>query len=253
MASSSSPFSVSFILISFLCILHTQATNPGMIFTLVNNCPFTVWPAIQSNAGHDVLEKGGFALNSLTHKTFPAPAHHWSGRMWARTGCTHTNGRFTCATGDCGGRIECNGAGGATPATLAQFSIHHGQNDQSSYAVSLVDGYNVPMTVTPHEGKGVCPVVGCRADLIATCPSTLQHRVPAAHGPVVACKSACEAFSTDEFCCRGHFNSPNTCKPSSYSQFFKHACPATFTFAHDSPSLTHECSSPHELKIIFCH
>ncbi|KAF5174926.1 Osmotin-like protein [Thalictrum thalictroides] len=171
--------------------------------------------------------------------------------MWARTHCTHTNGHFTCATGDCGGRFECQGAGGATPATLVQFSIHHGQNDQSSYAVSLVDGYNVPLTVTPHEGKGVCPVVGCKPDLLPTCPSSLQHKL--AHGLVVACKSGCEAFGTDELCCRNHYNSPHTCKPSSYSSFFKHACPSTFTYAHDTPSLMHECSSPRELKIIFCH
>ncbi|KAK3409999.1 hypothetical protein EUGRSUZ_J02061, partial [Eucalyptus grandis] len=158
-----------------------------------------------------------------------------------------------CATGDCGGRLECEGLGGATPATLAQFSLHHGHADFSSYAVSLVDGFNVPMTVTPHEGKGVCPVVGCRANLLATCPPHLQMRSPAGHGPVVACKSGCEAFRTDELCCRNHFNSKDTCRPSSYSEFFKHACPATFTYAHDSPSLMHECSSPRELKVIFCH
>jgi hypothetical protein len=109
------------------------------------------------------------------------------------------------------------------------------------------------MTVTPHEGKGECPVVGCRADLVATCPPVLQHRVPAVHGPVVACKSGCEAFHTDELCCRNHFNNPQTCKPSVYSTHFKHACPATFTYAHDTPSLTHQCSSPRELKVIFCH
>lgn len=143
------------------------------------------------------------------------------------------------------------GNGGAPPATLAQFSLHHGPNDLSSYAVSLVDGFNVPMTVTPHEGNGVCPVVGCKGDLLATCPRVLQVR--ARGGYVVGCKSACEAFGKDEFCCGGHFNSPQTCKPSSYSEFFKSACPSTFTYAHDTPSLTHECSAPRELKVIFCH
>ncbi|OVA18329.1 Thaumatin [Macleaya cordata] len=233
-----------------LCTL-TQASN--LILTVVNNCPFTIWPAIQPNSGNDVLEKGGFALHTLTHKSFPAPPQHWSGRIWARTGCTYHNGHFSCATGDCGGRLECDGLGGATPATLAQFTLHHGHKDFSSYAVSLVDGFNLPMTVTPHEGQGTCPVVGCRANLLATCPERLQVRCPAVHGPVVACKSGCEAFNTDEVCCRNHYNSPQTCKESVYSLFFKHACPATFTYAHDSPSLMHECSSPRELKVIFCH
>ncbi|KAL6979218.1 hypothetical protein U1Q18_020882 [Sarracenia purpurea var. burkii] len=251
-SSSFSHFMFPFSLLLILCTL-ANASRPDFILTLVNNCPFTIWPAIQPNSGHAVLERGGFPLEKLTHRSFPAPTQHWSGRIWARTGCSPAAGRFICATGDCGGRLECNGAGGAAPATLAQFTLHHGHNDFSSYGVSLVDGFNVPMTVTPHEGKGNCPVVGCRADLLATCPAALQLRSPPGHGPVVGCKSGCEAFGTDELCCRNHYNSPQTCRGSSYSEFFKHACPATFTYAHDSPSLIHECSSPRELKVIFCH
>ncbi|KAL5992005.1 hypothetical protein ACLOJK_012917 [Asimina triloba] len=224
---------------------------PPLTLTVVNNCPFTIWPAIQPNAGHPVLESGGFELRSLTHRSFPAPTQHWTGRIWARTGCYHHGPYFSCATGDCGGRVECNGAGGKAPATLAQFSLHHAHNDQSSYSVSLVDGFNLPMTVTPHEGKGQCPVVGCRADLLPSCPQELQLKNP--YGHVVACKSGCEAFGTDALCCRNHYNSPATCTMSKYSKFFKDACPATYTYAHDTPSLTHNCVEPRELKVIFCH
>ncbi|XP_071717490.1 osmotin-like protein [Rutidosis leptorrhynchoides] len=239
----------TFYSLSILFIL-LPLSHASMILTIVNHCPYPIWPAIQPNSGQPVLERGGFLLNTNTHRSFPAPPTHWSGRIWARTGCTNTNGHFSCLTGDCGGKLECNGLGGATPATLAQFSLHHSHTDQSSYAVSLVDGFNVPMTVTPHEGKGTCPVVGCKADLLATCPGSLQKH---ANGRVVACKSGCEAFNTDELCCRGHFNNANTCKASQWSDFFKKSCPATFAFAHDTPSLTHECSSPKELKVIFCH
>ncbi|KAK7257800.1 hypothetical protein RIF29_32035 [Crotalaria pallida] len=251
MTHSSSSFTLSLLLASFL--FFTISSN-ALFLTLVNNCKYTVWPAIQPNSGHPVLAGGGLQLNPLTHQSIPFPDTHWSGRVWARTGCSYnSNHQFTCLTGDCGGRLQCNGAGGSSPATLAQFEVHHGDRDFSSYGVSLVDGFNVPLTVTPHEGKGVCPVVGCKSDLVATCPPPLQHRVPLGHGPVVACKSGCEAFHTDELCCKNHYNSPQTCKGSVYSTFFKHACPATFTFAHDSPSLIHECSSPRELKVIFCH
>ncbi|MCD7446870.1 hypothetical protein HAX54_018840 [Datura stramonium] len=170
------------------------------------------------NAGHPVLERGGFTLHSLTHRSFPAPAH-WSAEFGLELTCNYQHGKFYCATGDCGGRIECDGLGGAAPATLAQFALHHGHADFSSYGVSLVDGFNIPLTVTPHE--------------------VLQFRSHGGHGPVVGCKSGCEAYKTDELCCRNHYNSPQTCKPSTYSQFFKHACPATFTYAHDSPTLMH--------------
>uniref|UniRef100_A0A1D1Y9G9 Osmotin-like protein n=1 Tax=Anthurium amnicola TaxID=1678845 RepID=A0A1D1Y9G9_9ARAE len=237
----------------FLLLATASAQYPPMTMTIVNNCPFPIWPAILPNTGHDILEGGGFELATLTHRSFPAPTHHWAGRIWARTGCYRgRNGRFTCATGDCGGRFQCAGLGGAVPATLAQLSLHHaGHLDKTSYSVSLVDGFNLPMTVTPHEGKGVCPVVGCRADLLPACPGTLQLRSPA--GQVVGCKSGCVAFGTDELCCRNRYSSPGTCRASSYSEYFKHACPATYTFPHDSPSLTHDCAAPNELKFIFCH
>ncbi|GMH07416.1 hypothetical protein Nepgr_009256 [Nepenthes gracilis] len=237
----------------FALFTLTKSQESDLILTVVNNCPFTIWPATQPNFGHPVLERGGFALTTLTHRSFRAPTTHWSGRIWARTGCNYSNGHFSCVTGDCGGRIECDGFGGAPPATLAQFSLHHGHNDQSSYGVSLVDGFNVPMTVTPHEGKGQCPVVGCRANLLESCPEPLRLKATHENGQVMGCKSGCEAFQTDELCCRNHYNSPQMCKASSYSEFFKHACPATFTYAHDSPSLMHDCASPRELKVIFCH
>ncbi|PKU67869.1 osmotin-like protein [Dendrobium catenatum] len=231
----------------------TFSQYPPSILTIVNNCPFTICPAIAPNSGHDVLEHGGFCLPTLSHRSFPAPTHHWSGRIWGRTGCTHTGTHFSCATGDCGNRLECSGFTGATPATLAQLTLHHGgHRDLVSYAVSLVDGFNLPMTVTPHEGRGLCPVVGCREDLLSTCPPELQVRFPAG-GSVVGCKSGCAAYGTDELCCRNMYNSPKTCRASTYSEFFKHHCPATFTYAHDSPSLTHDCEGPKELKVIFCH
>ncbi|KAH7656915.1 Thaumatin family protein [Dioscorea alata] len=254
MASSRMLTLLSTFLYSLILVQHSLAYAP-MTLTIVNNCPFTVCPGIQPNSGHEVLESGGFCLPTLHHRSFPAPSDHWSGRVWARTGCTHDGTRFSCLTGDCNGQLYCSGHGGTVPATLAQLSIHHGGHlDLTSYGVSLVDGFNVGMTITPHEGHGRCPVVGCRADLLPTCPAPLQTRAPAsAGGHVVGCKSGCLAFNTDELCCRNMYNSPRTCRASSYSEFFKHACPDTFTYAHDSPNLTHECSAPGELKIIFCH
>jgi len=235
------------------CGLLAAADYAPMTLTVVNNCPFPVWPGIQANSGHDVLEGGGFFLPALSHKSFPAPSHPWSGRIWARTGCAAGAGaQLRCATGDCGGRLQCGGLGGAAPATLAQLSLHHGGGgDQTSYGVSVVDGFNVGLSVTPHEGRGNCPVLGCRRNLTATCPGELQLRSPA--GAVLACRSGCEAFRTDELCCRNMYNSPRTCRASKYSEFFKRECPQAFTYAHDSPSLTHECAAPRELKVIFCH
>lgn len=243
-------------LLFLACTAGTSAYAP-MTLTVVNNCPYTIWPAIQPSAGSGVLEGGGFELSSLAYRSFPVPDAPWSGRIWARTGCrTSQAGRFTCATGDCGGLLQCQGAGGAPPASLAQLNLHQsGAADHVSYGVSFVDGFNVPMTITPHLGQGQCPVVGCKAQLLDTCPTALQHRsaVGGGGGSVLGCKSGCLAFNTDELCCRGRCNSPRTCRPSSYSTYFKTACPDTYTYAYDSPAVPQDCAAPGELKVIFCH
>uniref|UniRef100_A0A8R7K4A4 Uncharacterized protein n=1 Tax=Triticum urartu TaxID=4572 RepID=A0A8R7K4A4_TRIUA len=117
--------------------------------------------------------------------------------------------------GDYGGQLQCGGLGGAAPATLAHVSLHHSGDDQSSYGVSVVDGFNVGLSVTPHEGRGNCPVLACRKDLTQTCPGELQVRA-AASDSVTACKSGCLAFDTDELSCgRNAYNSRPPAAPPS--------------------------------------
>uniref|UniRef100_A0A453DUZ2 Osmotin-like protein n=1 Tax=Aegilops tauschii subsp. strangulata TaxID=200361 RepID=A0A453DUZ2_AEGTS len=66
--------------------------------------------------------------------------------------------------------------GPGSSAAPPQVSLHHGGDEQSSYGVSVVDGFNVGLSVTPHEGRGNCPVLACRKDLTQTCPGELQVR-----------------------------------------------------------------------------
>lgn len=113
-----------------------------------------------------------------------------------------------------------------------------------------MDGFNLPMTITPHGGIGPCPVVGCMVNLLKTCPEALKFTGP--NGDVVGCKSGCVAFNSDQLCCRNQFSTSQSCHASTYSQFFKNSCPATFTYAYDKPSLAQHCAAPHELKVIFC-
>lgn len=127
----------------------------GATFTFTNNCGYTVWPGILSNAGSPVFETTGFELSKGGSRSFQAPAG-WSGRFWGRTGCTFDgSGRGTCSTGDCGsGQVECNGAGAAPPATLAEFTLG-GSGGKDFYDVSLVDGLvkhlSVVNTLAPSE------------------------------------------------------------------------------------------------------
>jgi hypothetical protein len=74
-------------------------------------------------------------------------ADDWAGRFWARTGCNfNQNGQGHCATGDCGDKLQCNGAGGVPPVTLVEVTLR-GSGGQDYYDVSLVDGFNVPVQV----------------------------------------------------------------------------------------------------------
>ncbi|CAN6324575.1 unnamed protein product [Urochloa humidicola] len=74
----------------------------------------------------------------------------------------------------------------------------------------------------------------------------------AAGGETVGCRSACGAFNTDAFCCRGAYGSPDTCRPSSYSEFFKAQCPQAYSYAYDDRSSTFTCASGGNYQILFC-
>jgi hypothetical protein len=65
------------------------------------------------------------------------------------------------------------------------------------------------------------------ADLNGACPADL--RITSVATGAVACKSACLAFGSPQYCCTGEYGNPGTCKPSTYSEFFKQACPRAFS------------------------
>ncbi|PIM98574.1 hypothetical protein CDL12_28942, partial [Handroanthus impetiginosus] len=230
---------------SFIAGVYSSAT-----FTFVNKCDFTVWPGILSNAGVAPLPTTGFVLQSGESRIINAPSS-WGGRFWGRTHCSQdSTGKFSCVTGDCGsGKLECAGNGAAPPATLAEFTLD-GDRGMDFYDVSLVDGYNLPMLVVPQGGSGVnCTKTGCLVDLNGSCPSEL--RVTSTGGEGVACKSACEAFRNDQYCCSGAYGTPDACKPSQYSLAFKNACPHAYSYAYDDKTSTFTCAGA-DYVITFC-
>lgn len=72
-------------------------------------------------------------------------------------------------------------------------------------------------------GEYYCKRAGdCNKNLNDICPQELKKVV---NGKTVACKSACLAMNTDQYCCRGRFGTPETCKssnwPKNYPAIFK--------------------------------
>jgi len=76
----------------------------------------------------------------------------WSGRFWARTGCSGSDTSFVCETGQCGPEsgsdFDCaKSSATANRATLFEL-FAAGAAGIDNFDVSLVSGYNVPVIVT---------------------------------------------------------------------------------------------------------
>ncbi|KAK3187886.1 hypothetical protein Dsin_027447 [Dipteronia sinensis] len=240
--------------------------------SIKNNCPYTIWPGTLTGGGAQ-LSTTGFELGSTQTRSIDVSAP-WSGRFWARTQCsTDASGRFTCTTADCGsGQVTCNGNGAVPPASLVEFTIaaNNGQdfydvslvdgfnllvsvtpNGQDFYDVSLVDGFNLPVSVTPQGGSGpTCTTSSCSANVNGVCPSELS--VKGSDGSTIACKSACVALNQPQFCCTGEFGTAATCPPTNYSKIFKDQCPQAYSYAYDDPSSTFSCTGGANYDITFC-
>lgn len=231
--------------------MHAEA-HPARI-TFTNNCAYTVWPATLTGGSRPQLSSTGFQLATKETQSLDVPAP-FTGRFWGRTHCTtnSSSGKFICATGDCGsGQLSCNGAGGNPPISLVEFTLaeNHGQD---FYDVSLVDVFNVPISVSPQGGSGNnCTSSSCAADVNSVCPTELAVK-GSDGGTTISCKSACEEFNQPEYCCTGNFQTPVTCKPSSYSMIFKDQCPQAYSYAYDDLTSTFSCSGGANYAVIFC-
>ncbi|XP_050251375.1 pathogenesis-related thaumatin-like protein 3.5 [Quercus robur] len=228
------------LLVLILISSGAKMCESARVFTIINDCKETIWPAVTPGEN---FNGGGFTLKPKQSVVFTAPVS-WSGRIWGRTGCNFDkNGNGSCQTGDCGNSFKC-AASGKTPASLAEFTLA----SPDFYDVSLVDGFNLPVVVTPINGKGNCSIAGCDSDLNPSCPSELSFK---SNGKVVGCRSACDVFNTDEYCCRGLYGNPRVCQPTYYSKKFKEACPTAYSYAYDDPTSVFTCTGT-DYVVAFC-
>lgn len=126
-----------FVLFTLVFVIWNAEAN--VEFEILNKESGPVWVGIQGNPGHPHLNGGGFILDSGRTVTVSAP-DNWAGRFWPRTWCDYNSKH--CLTGDCGNKIECNGAGGNPPATLLEITLK-GAGGLDYYDISLVDGFNI--------------------------------------------------------------------------------------------------------------
>ncbi|KAG6377508.1 thaumatin family-domain-containing protein [Boletus reticuloceps] len=167
------------------------------------------------------------SLFSPSHSDiFQVPSDWTAGRIWGRRDCDFSTnpGPNSCLDGGCNGGLQCdpNGGTGVPPASLAEFTLNSGGTDY--YDVSLVDGYNLPLSITNTVG---CGIANCPVDLGPNCPAPLIGPFDSTGFPV-GCKSACEANldgnpANSPNCCSGQYNTPATCPSSgvAYYSYFK--------------------------------
>ncbi|KAL8167914.1 hypothetical protein V2J09_009413 [Rumex salicifolius] len=228
----------------FVCVTITD----GVQVIIVNNCKEQIWPAIMGGAGQETPNDGGFHMGSGEEVVLDLP-DKWSGRMWARQGCTFDDtGKGTCDTGDCSGQLHCRGMGGAPPATVVEMTLGSNVSPLHYYDVSLVDGFNLPVSMKPVGGGSGCGFASCDVDLNMCCPSALEVK---RGDKVVGCKSACLAMQSAKYCCTGEYSDPKTCKPTVFSHLFKAICPMAYSYAYDDSSSLKRCRAARYV-ITFC-
>lgn len=171
------------------------------------------------------------AAGSSTTMSVPS---NWGGRIWAREGCS--------------GSSDCHPG---APASLAEF-LMNGSGGKDYYDVSFVDGFNLPISISPNggksDGKYECGAPGCSS--LPSCPSELQDKD--SNGKVIGCKSACSAFGSGEYCCTGDSAARGTCKATKYSAPVKEACPNVYSYAYDDSTSMYACSPSSGYTVTFC-
>ncbi|KNA13180.1 hypothetical protein SOVF_119100 [Spinacia oleracea] len=222
--------------------LHIQLfPGAATTFTVENNCNYTVWPVIQTASmdnGFSLLSGESKVVNNISATQAP------SGQLWGRTLCStnRLTGNFSCLTGDCGsGKMDCQGMTSTSPTTLIDFSTSK-QINQDFYDVSVVDGYNIPVAVSPQGSS--CAVTGCVFDLNDNkCPEKLRV---INNGNIIGCRNPCDvSHSINGFDCKENGS-------SIWSLILKKACPRAYTIPQDDATAAFSCPSPKSYSVTFC-
>ncbi|CAO3659855.1 unnamed protein product [Rhizopus stolonifer] len=164
----------------------------------------------------------------------------WGGRIW---------GRYQCSGSSSNDANACGNPGATNPATLAEF-LFKGSNGNDYYDISLVDGFNIQVSIAP-SGGGASSGYSCGSPqcVVPSCPD--KFAVKDSAGNVIGCKSACSVTNAPEDCCTGSYNNPDVCKGGTQAEAIKSACPDAYSFAYDDQSSTYSCGATSYL-VSFC-
>lgn len=186
-----------------------------------------MWPGIQTTSADHPFNISGFVLKKGERREIDPPST-WKGRIWGRSRCsTNRTGSFSCQTGDCNsGEIECLGKAGTPSLTLANFYFNNSHGQKDSYEVSVAQGYNLPLLISPQNDL-TCTSVDC---MVVTNTITYCTFSFAAFSGT-RCTNACEKFNLPDICCHSdshnNYTSSEKCQLTvgSQSPDLRTACP----------------------------
>lgn len=158
----------------------------------------------RADCAGSIIGGGGFRLAANGgSQNFPVD-DGWQGAWFGRTNCSFKNGLGSCETGDCvgpdlWGHLQCGGVGSSAPATKGEMNMDKATG-VDWYDVSLVDGFNLPMEITPTVYNSAyvtanlsdhfrCRSAGClNVTTLTSCPKSLQYKP---NSKVVGCEDDC--------------------------------------------------------------
>uniref|UniRef100_A0A7N2MP01 Uncharacterized protein n=2 Tax=Quercus lobata TaxID=97700 RepID=A0A7N2MP01_QUELO len=112
-----------------------------------------IWPGLPTTAGYLTPKDGGFHLYS--GEVLFEVSKRWSGRVWGRQGrCfDEDTSKGSCQTSDYAGLFHCQCIGGVPPVTILEMTFGTSKSNLHYYDVSLVDGFNLPVSMVPIGGE----------------------------------------------------------------------------------------------------
>ncbi|KAI7908199.1 thaumatin [Cokeromyces recurvatus] len=213
-----------------------QADKPILV---KNNCASVITVGVLTNGISSSFPELSFDLTPSASNSFSKP-DSWGGRVWARYHCSGSAGKDA---------QNCGVPGAVNPASLAEF-FFKGTGGKDFYDISLVDGYNMPLSISPSGGsKPDGYECGSPICSLSSCPP--EYAVTDATGSVVSCMSACSKTGSPQDCCTGNYNTPETCKQNAQAADVKQRCPDAYSFAYDDQKSTYSCEA-NGYTITFC-
>ena len=237
------------LLLLAIAIVSGPAGAQTRTFTVKNNCSETVWVA---GSGSTVpvfngTSSGGIELLPGGTTTTTVPDTWSAGRIWGRRNCTFdSSGKGSCATGDCGGVLNCTHSG-AGNTTLTEWTLSTGPAGDN-YDISLVDAFDFPVSIQLDDpSPNHCVNPACSVDLRSFC--TGDQRTLDSAGNQVGCKSLFGKFGTPNYGCFGPYGVPASCNNVSWNTNFrgtivKKFCPPVYGYPYDDPSSDIACFPP---------